>query len=84
VSISKLRRWEQTGKLACVSVPGGHRRYRLSDIDFLERSVRSLFQNHALNMLEIITVFSARLDGAHSRKDQRLIDGVNAALQTNG
>ena len=34
----------------------------------------------AQDMLEIITVFSARLYGARSRKNQKLLDGVRAAV----
>jgi predicted site-specific integrase-resolvase len=32
-------------------------------------------------MLEIITVFSARLYGSRSRKNQKLLDGVKAAVE---
>lgn len=35
----------------------------------------------AKDVLEIITVFSARLYGSRSRKNQKLIDGVKAAVQ---
>lgn len=35
----------------------------------------------AKDMLEIITVFSARLYGGRSRKNQRLLDGVRAAVE---
>jgi predicted site-specific integrase-resolvase len=34
----------------------------------------------AKDVLEIITVFSARLYGARSRKNQKLLDGVKAAV----
>jgi excisionase family DNA binding protein len=191
VSISTLRRWEQTGKLASVRAPGGHRRYRLSDIDptaavrvpdarrtvayarvssheqradlerqkqvlelycaaqgwkfdivadlgsginYRKKGLRQLLdaivegqlerlvithkdrllrfgaelvfalceakhievvilnqgadtsfeEDLAKDVLEMITVFSARLYGARSRKNQRLIDGVMAVLQANG
>src|SRR5690554_2448624 len=33
------------------------------------------------DVLEIITVFSARLYGSRSRKDQKLLDGVKAAVE---
>ena len=35
----------------------------------------------AKDVLEIITVFSARLYGSRSRKNQKLIDGVRAAVE---
>jgi predicted site-specific integrase-resolvase len=35
----------------------------------------------AEDVLEIITVFSARLYGARSRKNQKLLDGVKAAVE---
>jgi len=35
----------------------------------------------AKDVLEIITVFSARLYGSRSRKNQKLLDGVKAAVE---
>lgn len=35
----------------------------------------------AKDVLEIITVFSARLYGSHSRKNQKLLDGMKAAVE---
>jgi len=35
----------------------------------------------AKDMLEIITVFSARLYGSRSRKNQKLLDGVRQAVE---
>lgn len=35
----------------------------------------------AKDVLEIITVFSARLYGSHSRKNQKLLDGVKKAVE---
>jgi predicted site-specific integrase-resolvase len=35
----------------------------------------------AKDVLEIITVFSARLYGSRSRKNQKLIEGVRAAVE---
>ena len=55
VSITTLRRWEASGKLAAEHTAGGH--------------------------LEIITVFSARLYGSRSSKNQKLLDGVKKALE---
>jgi predicted site-specific integrase-resolvase len=39
----------------------------------------SFAQDLAQDVLEIITVFSARLYGAHSKKNNNLIDGLKAA-----
>ena len=38
----------------------------------------------AKDVLEIITVFSARLYGSRSRKNQKLLDGVKKAVQESG
>ncbi len=35
----------------------------------------------AQDVLEIITVFSARLDGSRSRKNQKLLDGVKQVVE---
>jgi len=42
---------------------------------------RSFEEELATDVLEIITVFSARLYGSRSRKNQKLIDGVKAAVK---
>ncbi len=42
---------------------------------------RSFEEELASDVLEIITVFSARLYGSRSRKNQKLIDGVKAAVR---
>jgi len=41
----------------------------------------SFEEDLAKDVLEIITVFSARLYGARSRKNQKLIDGVKKAVE---
>jgi len=41
----------------------------------------SFEEDLAKDVLEIITVFSARLYGARSRKNQKLLDGVRAAVE---
>ncbi|MBT9135833.1 MAG: hypothetical protein DDT34_00898 [Firmicutes bacterium] len=38
-------------------------------------------QDLAKDVLEIITVFSARLYGSRSRKNQKLLDGVKRAVE---
>lgn len=42
---------------------------------------RSVEEDLASDVLEIITVFSARLYGSRSHKNQKLIDGVKAAVK---
>jgi predicted site-specific integrase-resolvase len=42
---------------------------------------RSFEEELATDVLEIITVFSARLYGSRSHKNQKLIDGVKAAVK---
>ena len=42
---------------------------------------RSFEEELATDVLEIITVFSARLHGSRSHKNQKLIDGVKAAVR---
>lgn len=37
VSSKTVKRWVQTGKLPCIRTPGGHRRYRQSDVEELLR-----------------------------------------------
>jgi diguanylate cyclase (GGDEF)-like protein/excisionase family DNA binding protein len=37
VSLNTLRRWSDSGRLACYRSPGGHRRYRRTDVDTLLR-----------------------------------------------
>ena len=41
----------------------------------------SFEEDLAKDMLEIITVFSARLYGSRSRKNQQLLDGVKTAVE---
>ena len=35
ISLNTLRRWSDSGRLACYRSPGGHRRYRRADVDAL-------------------------------------------------
>jgi excisionase family DNA binding protein len=66
VSPQTLRRWEREGRLLPDErTPGGRRRYDLARLR---------------PELLIITVFSARLYGSRSRKNQKLIEGVRAAV----
>jgi DNA-binding transcriptional MerR regulator len=62
-----LRRWECEGRLLPDErTPGGRRRYDLARLR---------------PELLIITVFNARLYGNRSRKNQKLIEGVRAAVE---
>jgi predicted site-specific integrase-resolvase len=62
-----LRRWKREGRLLPDErTPGGRRRYDLARLR---------------PELLIITVFSARLYGSRSRKTQKLIEGVRAAVE---
>ncbi len=96
VSISTLRRWEATGKLAADHTAGGHRRYDLSklkpelfyteDVDarrtIAYARVSSKDQQADLeHVLEIITVFSARLYGSRSHKNKKLLSGMKRAVE---
>ena len=44
----------------------------------------SFEEDLAKDVLEIITVFSARLYGSRSRKNQKLIDGIKKVVDSNG
>jgi hypothetical protein len=44
-------------------------------------SSRSLQRIYCPGVLEIIAVFSARLYGSRSRKNQKLLDGVKRAVE---
>jgi DNA-binding transcriptional MerR regulator len=62
-----LRRWEREGRLLPDErTPGGRRRYDLARLR---------------SELLIITVFRARLYGSRSRKNQKFIEGVRAAVE---
>ena len=41
VSVSALRRWDKSKHLTAVRTPGGHRRYRLSDIEKFQSPTKS-------------------------------------------
>jgi putative resolvase len=52
------------------------------EVVILNQGVDTTFEEDlAKDVLEIITVFSARLYGARSRKNQKLLDGVRRALE---
>jgi len=60
VSITTLRRWEATGKLAAIHTVGGHRRYDLAKLK------PDLF--HTVSQLERSTIAYARVS-SHDQKD---------------
>ncbi len=52
------------------------------EVVILNRGEDTTFeQDLAKDLLEIITVFSARLDGSRSRKNAKLIEAVTQAVQ---
>lgn len=52
------------------------------EVLILNKGVETSFEEDlAKDVLEIITVFSARLYGSRSRKNQKLLDGVKQAVQ---
>ncbi len=71
VSTDTLRRWEKEGKINSSRTEGGHRSYDLTDI-LKDKEDEGLVKD----VLEIITVFSAKLHSMRSRKNV-------AALQEN-
>ena len=60
INVSTVKRWADSGQLACIRTPGGHRRFRLEDVhEFLSakgfdpRSLQPLMEAHqSLNELE--------------------------------
>lgn len=53
-----------------------------TEVVIINQSQDSTFEEElAKDMLEIITVFSARLYGSRSKKNQRLIDGMKQAVK---
>lgn len=56
VSVDTLRRWESAGKLKAVRTPGGHRTYRLDDIERLrDDEAPEVGQTHTLVSTEAPT-----------------------------
>ena len=53
-----------------------------TEVVIINQSQDSTFEEElAKDVLEIITVFSARLYGSRSKKNQRLIDGMKQAVK---
>jgi len=77
VSVSTLRRWESEGKLIPERTLSGHRRYTVAQLLGIktELSLDSSFEEDlAQDVLEIITVFSARLYGSRSHKNKKIVE----------
>jgi len=91
VSITTLRRWEVEGKLIPERTAGRQRRYDLAKLkpglfhaapqDRKTIAYARVSSHDQKDVLEIITVFSARLYGSRSRKNQKLLDGVKQAVE---
>jgi excisionase family DNA binding protein len=88
VSISTLRRWHSEGRLIpAFRSLGGHRRYSLDQVLALIQPERDLSpritlayarvssheQTLAQDVIELMTVFSARLYGSRSHKNRRAL-----------
>ena len=39
ITIDCLRKWERAGKIGCIKTLGGHRRYKLEDIEGIKEKV---------------------------------------------
>ncbi|OGT89732.1 MAG: hypothetical protein A2286_10510 [Gammaproteobacteria bacterium RIFOXYA12_FULL_61_12] len=64
-----------------MQVPGWLRK-RASEKLIINKGGDTTFEEDlAKNVLEIITVFSARLYGSRSRKNQKLLDGVKQSVE---
>ena len=95
VSPATVRRWETSGKITAERTPGGQRRYDLSallpdkfsceakqvEVVILNQGQDTTFEEDlATDVLEIITVFSARLYGSRSHKNKKLLDDIKQAV----
>jgi excisionase family DNA binding protein len=63
VSTKTIRRWENEGKIKAIRTEGGHRRFEDSTYE----------EDLAADVIEIITVFSARLYGSSSHKNKQIV-----------
>ena len=75
VAVSTLRRWEKESRFfSDFRTPGGHRRYALDKLlAFCGQSTANEQRRTICYVLALMTVFSARLHGSRSRKNQRAI-----------
>ncbi|WP_101746711.1 MerR family transcriptional regulator [Endozoicomonas acroporae] len=94
---STLRRWEACGKLVPEHTAGGQQHYSASQLmtqqtpQVQRKTVAySLVSSHdqkkdlAMDVLDIITVFSARLYGGRSRKNQQLMEKLTKVVEDTG
>jgi predicted site-specific integrase-resolvase len=87
VSIQTLRRWELLGSLLPDrKSEGGTRYYDLDKLLGFKKTDNDLtiayarVSSHDQDVLEIITVFSARLYGARSHKNKKLLEAAKALI----
>ena len=92
VSPQTLRRWEGEGRVAPAEwTSGGQRRYDLAKLapnlfrpniaDHRRTIAYARVSSHdQKDVLDIITVFLSRLYGSRSRKNQKLLDGIQKAV----
>jgi excisionase family DNA binding protein len=88
VTVKTLHRWEADGKIKSTRTVGGHRRYDIADlignkrralvgspdVKSATRQTGSQLEDLASDVLEIITVFSARLYGSRSHKNKKIVE----------
>jgi excisionase family DNA binding protein len=72
VTVKTLHRWEADGKIKSTRTVGGHRRYDIADL--IGNKTGSQLEDLASDVLEIITVFSARLYGSRSHKNKKIVE----------
>ena len=74
VPTSTLRRWEAAGLLVPIRIQ--------VEVVIINRGADTTFEEDLANdVLEIISVFPARLYGSRSHRNQKLIDGVRRAVR---
>jgi predicted site-specific integrase-resolvase len=78
VSVSTPIRWDLEGKIIAERTTNGHRRYDLAQLlgfkSELSYTIGYCRVSSYEQVLEIITVFSARLYGSRSHKNKKIIE----------
>ena len=57
VSKQTLQRWDNSGKLIAIRTEGGHRRYKLSDIEKILKQNRNVTDNEIIEATKLIYEF---------------------------